>query len=52
MSFVSVRGEEYNCIIVAKAGLQQIIYPYLRSEHGDKTMWQVSPHTWPQLCSR
>ena len=43
MNCMKLTGKEYNCIVVAQTSPQHIIYPYLRSEHGDKTMWQVSP---------
>ena len=39
----SIRALQLNCLVVEETGKTKGLYPYLRSEHGDKTMWQVSP---------
>lgn len=40
---ISVQAIKLNCAILGETERRKLIYPYLRSEHGDKTMWQVSP---------
>lgn len=32
-----------NCIVLEETDKKNVIFPYLRSEHGDKIIWQVSP---------
>ncbi len=40
---LSVQAINLNCVVLEETEERKLLYPYLRSEHGDKTMWQVSP---------
>lgn len=40
---IAVQAINMNCVVLKETVERKLLYPYLRSEHGDKTMWQVSP---------
>ena len=40
---IAVQAINLNCVVLEETGERKLLYPYLRFEHGDKTMWQVSP---------
>ena len=39
----SVQAINLNCFVIEETENKKMLYPYLRSEHGDKTMYQISP---------
>ena len=39
----SILALNLNFLVLEEMGRTKTLYPYLRSDHGDKTMWQVSP---------
>ena len=38
-----VQAIDLNCFVIEETENKKTLYPYLRSEHGNKTIWQVSP---------
>ena len=40
---IAVQAINLNCVVLEETKGRKLLYPYLRSEHGDKTMLQVSP---------
>ena len=40
---ISFYAFNLKCLVLENSGKRNVFFPYLRSENGNKTMWQVSP---------